>query len=152
MSAAGPPAVDNEGARPLGGGGAERRIGGGPLVVRRLDSTAPDFDRELAALTTFEAAQDPTVDATVARIIADVRSRGDDALLEYTVRWARRSDTARVSILRSIPARVTSVTPTMISQPNARQHGTPPMIWSSPTERCSPSVVRPCASRCGPKR
>ena len=57
MSAAGPPAVDNEGARPLGGGGAERRIGGGPLVVRRLDSTAPDFDRELAALTTFEAAQ-----------------------------------------------------------------------------------------------
>ena len=28
MSAAGPPAVDNEGARPLGGGGAERRFGG----------------------------------------------------------------------------------------------------------------------------
>jgi histidinol dehydrogenase len=55
--------------------------------VRRLDSTAPAFDRELSALTTFEAAQDPAVDATVARIIAEVRSRGDDALLEYTVRF-----------------------------------------------------------------
>ena len=84
MSAAGP----SQGARPPGGGGgAQGRIGGGPLTVRRLDSTVPAFDRELSALTTFEAAQDPTVDATVARIIADVRSRGDDALLEYTVRF-----------------------------------------------------------------
>ncbi len=55
--------------------------------MRRLDSTAPGFDRELTALTTFEAAQDPTVDATVARIVADVRNRGDDALLEYTVQF-----------------------------------------------------------------
>jgi len=29
MSAAGPPALDNEGASPLGGGGAQRRFGGG---------------------------------------------------------------------------------------------------------------------------
>ena len=58
-----------------------------PLEVRRLDSSAPGFDRELAALTTFEAAQDPAVDATVARIVADVRGRGDAALLEYTVRF-----------------------------------------------------------------
>jgi fumarate reductase subunit D len=29
MSAAGPPALANEGARPVGGGGAQRRIGGG---------------------------------------------------------------------------------------------------------------------------
>jgi len=28
MSAAGPAALDNEGASPLGGGGAERRFGG----------------------------------------------------------------------------------------------------------------------------
>ncbi len=58
-----------------------------PITVRRLDSTAPGFDQELTALTTFEAAQDPTVDAMVARIVADVRSRGDDALLEYTARF-----------------------------------------------------------------
>jgi histidinol dehydrogenase len=54
------------------------------LVVRRLDASAPGFERELSALTAFEAAQDPAVDATVARIVADVRERGDAALIEYT--------------------------------------------------------------------
>jgi len=57
------------------------------LVIRRLDASAPGFDRELAALTAFEAAQDPAVDATVARIVADVRTRGDAALLEYTAKF-----------------------------------------------------------------
>ena len=56
----------------------------GVLALRRLDAAAPGFDRELAALTAFESAQDPAVDATVARIVADVRARGDAALLEYT--------------------------------------------------------------------
>jgi histidinol dehydrogenase len=54
------------------------------LTLRRLDADAPTFDRELARLTSFEVAQDPTVDATVARIVADVRTRGDAALLEHT--------------------------------------------------------------------
>ena len=57
------------------------------LALRRLDAAAPDFDRALAALTAFESAQDPAVDATVARIIADVRTRGDAALLEYTAKF-----------------------------------------------------------------
>ena len=60
-----------------------------PLAWRRLDSSAPDFDRALAELTAFEAAQDPAVDAAVAAIIADVRARGDAALLEYTGRFDR---------------------------------------------------------------
>jgi histidinol dehydrogenase len=59
------------------------------LAWRRLDSSAPQFDRELAALTAFEAAQDPSVDAAVAAIVADVRVRGDAALLEYTARFDR---------------------------------------------------------------
>ena len=60
-----------------------------PLTLRRLDSTAPEFDRELAALIAFEAAQDPAIDATVARIVADVRARGDAALLDYTAQFDR---------------------------------------------------------------
>src|SRR5512144_160043 len=59
------------------------------LPLRRLDSRAPGFERELAALIAFEAAQDPEVDATVARIVADVRARGDAALVEYTAKFDR---------------------------------------------------------------
>ena len=54
------------------------------LSLRRLDSAAPGFDGELASLIAFESAQDPAIDATVAMIIADVRARGDAALLDYT--------------------------------------------------------------------
>ena len=50
-----------------------------PLVLRRLDTTAPGFDGELAALIAFESNQDPAIDATVTQIITDVRSRGDAA-------------------------------------------------------------------------
>ena len=57
------------------------------LTLRRLDSSAPGFTAELDALIAFEAGQDPAVDATVAAIIADVRARGDTALLEYTARF-----------------------------------------------------------------
>ncbi len=57
------------------------------LVLRRLDSSAPGFSDDLGALIAFEAGQDPAIDATVAAIIADVRARGDAALIEYTARF-----------------------------------------------------------------
>ena len=57
------------------------------LELRRLDSSAASFDAELARLVDFEAAQDPEVDRIVAAIIADVRQRGDAALVEYTARF-----------------------------------------------------------------
>jgi histidinol dehydrogenase len=59
------------------------------FAVRRLDSSAPGFAAEFDALVAFEAAQDEGVDAVVAAIIADVRARGDAALLEYTRRFDR---------------------------------------------------------------
>jgi histidinol dehydrogenase len=59
------------------------------LSLRRLDSTAAGFDADLAALIAFEANQDPSIDAAVAQIVADVRARGDAALLEYTRRFDR---------------------------------------------------------------
>jgi histidinol dehydrogenase len=59
------------------------------LSLRRLDSTAAGFDADLAALIAFEANQDPAIDAAVAQIVADVRARGDAALLEYTRRFDR---------------------------------------------------------------
>ena len=60
-----------------------------PLVLRRLDAAAPGFEREFAALIAFEAAQDPAIDVAVAAIVADVRARGDAALLEYTAKLDR---------------------------------------------------------------
>ena len=59
------------------------------LTLRRLDTASADFDRELDRLIAFEAAQDPAIDAAVAAIIADVRRRGDAALLDYTERFDR---------------------------------------------------------------
>ncbi|HEX5862831.1 MAG TPA: histidinol dehydrogenase [Casimicrobiaceae bacterium] len=57
--------------------------------LRRLDSSAPGFDAELARLTAFESKEDVAVEAAVAAIVADVRTRGDAALLEYTARFDR---------------------------------------------------------------
>jgi histidinol dehydrogenase len=59
------------------------------LSIRRLDAAAPGFAAELAALVAFETGQDPQVDAAVAAIVADVRARGDAAVLEYTARFDR---------------------------------------------------------------
>ncbi len=59
------------------------------MKLRRLSTRAPGFDTELAALTRYEAAQDEAVAATVRGIVADVRARGDAAVLEYTERFDR---------------------------------------------------------------
>jgi histidinol dehydrogenase len=59
------------------------------LELRRLSTRDADFDARLAALTALEAAQDEGVDRTVAAILADVKSRGDAAVLEYTARFDR---------------------------------------------------------------
>ena len=58
-------------------------------ALRRLDSQAPGFEGDFAALIAFESVQDAAVDATVAAIVADVRVRGDAALLEYTAKLDR---------------------------------------------------------------
>jgi histidinol dehydrogenase len=57
--------------------------------VRRLDSGAPDFDARLSALLAWEASQDAAIERTVADILADVRRRGDAAVLDYTRRFDR---------------------------------------------------------------
>ncbi|XLZ68918.1 histidinol dehydrogenase [Massilia sp. SR12] len=58
-------------------------------MIRKLDSTQDDFQETLDALLAFEAETDDAIESAVAKIIADVRARGDDAVLEYTNRFDR---------------------------------------------------------------
>ncbi|QDQ26495.1 histidinol dehydrogenase [Chitinimonas arctica] len=55
--------------------------------MQRLNSTDQAFSSQLQSLLAFETAQNPAVDATVAAILADVKQRGDAAVLEYTQRF-----------------------------------------------------------------
>jgi len=54
------------------------------MKPRRLSTSDASFDADLKALLAFETAQDDIVDAVVAGILKDVKTRGDVAVLEYT--------------------------------------------------------------------
>ena len=58
-------------------------------AMRRYTTRQPDFDARLSELLAFDTAQDPAIDAAVAAILADVKKRGDAAVLEYTQRYDR---------------------------------------------------------------
>ena len=55
--------------------------------IARLSTREADFNARLERLTAFDAAQDEAVDRTVAEILAAVKKRGDQAVLEYTQRY-----------------------------------------------------------------
>ena len=55
--------------------------------ISRLSTADAAFDADLAHLLTRDADDDDKIDAIVAAIIADVRARGDAAVLEYTARF-----------------------------------------------------------------
>ncbi|ARP84873.1 histidinol dehydrogenase [Bordetella genomosp. 9] len=58
-------------------------------TINRLDSRDPGFASALSSLLAFEAEQDESIDRAAADILADVRHRGDAALLDYTRRFDR---------------------------------------------------------------
>jgi histidinol dehydrogenase len=57
------------------------------IAIRKLSSTATDFKAQLAAVLAFEASEDEAIDRAAATILADVKARGDQAVLEYTNRF-----------------------------------------------------------------
>src|SRR3989449_4154324 len=54
--------------------------------IARLSTAQADFGERLARLTAFDSTLDEEVERTVAAILADVRARGDAAVLECTER------------------------------------------------------------------
>jgi histidinol dehydrogenase len=57
------------------------------IQIRKLDSTDSDFKARLSAVLVFEASEDEAIDRAAAQILADVKARGDAAVLEYTNRF-----------------------------------------------------------------
>lgn len=64
------------------------------VQIKRFNTTDSDFNEKLDKLLAFENAQDDAVDATVAGILMDIRSRRDAALIEYTNRFDRLAVTS----------------------------------------------------------
>ena len=58
-------------------------------TIRRLDTTSADFNSQLQSLLAWDESEDITINQQVADIIAEVRKRGDTALIEYTQRFDR---------------------------------------------------------------
>ncbi len=58
-------------------------------MIRRISTATPDFDEQLTQLLTLEAEQDASIERTVLDILADIRQRGDAAVLDYTRKFDR---------------------------------------------------------------
>ena len=86
------------------------------LAIDRLQSGQSDFNERLEALLAWEAVSDKSVAETVDKIINDVRTAGDSALVNYTRQFDRRtidnaavlelSTEALAQALERIPAEV----------------------------------------------
>lgn len=59
------------------------------IAIKRLATGDADFAARLKELLAFEAAADENIERTVADILADVKARGDAAVVEYTNRFDR---------------------------------------------------------------
>jgi len=63
------------------------------MNIKRLSTKQSDFDAQLNLLLAFEETADEKLEATVATILAEIKRRGDEALLEYTRRFDRLNAT-----------------------------------------------------------
>jgi len=70
--------------------------------ITRLNSQDPDFEAALERLLDWEQSADPAVETVVRDIIADVRARGDTALLDYTTRFDRWTAATAGGLERSL--------------------------------------------------
>ncbi|MFV0370861.1 MAG: histidinol dehydrogenase, partial [Azonexus sp.] len=59
------------------------------LNIPRLSTADTDFPAKLKTLLAFEAAADDNIERTVAGILADVKARGDQAVVDYSNRFDR---------------------------------------------------------------
>ncbi|MCB5363624.1 histidinol dehydrogenase [Pusillimonas sp. CC-YST705] len=58
-------------------------------TIQRFNSQDPGFEQALRTLLAFDAEQDESIERVVHELLADIRHRGDEALLEHTRRLDR---------------------------------------------------------------
>jgi histidinol dehydrogenase len=58
-----------------------------PVAIRRLSTSAPGFEADFQRVLHWSADTDAAIESRVAEIVADVRARGDAAVLELTARF-----------------------------------------------------------------
>jgi histidinol dehydrogenase len=68
------------------------------IQIRSLDSSHADFRAQLSAVLAFDASEDAAIDQAAAGILADVKARGDAAVLDYTNRFDRLSAATLASL------------------------------------------------------
>jgi len=57
------------------------------VTMKVLDANQADFDENLSALLAWDSVSDAAVADVVASVLADVKARGDEAVLDYTARF-----------------------------------------------------------------
>ena len=57
------------------------------VKIRHLNTASPDFEAEFQRVLHWSAETDEAIEQRVAEILADVRQRGDAAVLDYTARF-----------------------------------------------------------------
>ncbi|MDX2464630.1 MAG: histidinol dehydrogenase [Porticoccus sp.] len=63
---------------------------GHPIDIKQLSTSDADFDVRLEQLLAWENVSDQNVEQVVKDVLADIRCRGDQALVDYTNRFDRR--------------------------------------------------------------
>ncbi|HVS27339.1 MAG TPA: histidinol dehydrogenase [Burkholderiales bacterium] len=85
--------------------------------LRRLSTRSRNFEARFKALLAVEAALDGKVDAAVAKILAEVKKRGDTALLDYT----RRFDRLKAKTVRELELPRACLAAALLTLPNPQR-------------------------------
>jgi histidinol dehydrogenase len=86
--------------------------------IRTLRTTDAAFDAQLAQVLAYSAEADAAIEASVAAILADVRARGDAAVLEYT----RRFDGVEAESLAALEIDAAELRAALDGLPAAQRH------------------------------
>ena len=68
------------------------------VAIKRLSTVDADFTAKMDALLAFEAAADEGIERTVANILADVKQRGDAAVVDYSNKFDRLTATSMADL------------------------------------------------------